>query len=215
LLLLWTVLVFLVPNTTAGVVSAVHPPQGPSQAEWEVATEDNWVRHGVRNLNMNELTGHAPYAPVKQVADFTADWLDIDRRFAEGRHRAALEPVATGATIGRLAPYGALQAALESLADTGLPRHLRFLQAARQYEQTFRDFIQAQDAADPDSYHLMGVTAGMSHRPVPPETIPVFHEDLSARASITDALPDLLLLALFAVAAFLGAHLAFLRSRVA
>lgn len=215
LLLLWTVLVFLLPNTTAGVVSAVHPPQGPSQADWEAATENNWVSHGIRSISMGELTGQAPYALVKQVADFTADWLAIDRRFAEGRHRAVIEPVLLGTTIGRLTPYGALQATLESLADTGLPRHLRFLQAARQYEQIFRNYIQAQDAADPDSYHLMGVTAGMSHRPVPPETIPVFHEDLSAQASITDALPDLAVLALFAVAAFLGAHLAFLRSRVA
>jgi hypothetical protein len=197
------------------VVSALRSVQGPSETDWNAATEENWVRHGIRNLNMNELAGKAPYALVKQVVDFTADWLAIDRRFAEGRHRAVLEPVAIGSTIGRLTPYGALQAILESLADTGLPRHLRFLQAARQYEETFRNFIQAQDAADPDSYHLMGVTAGMSHRPVAPEVIPVFHEDLSAQTSIADALPDLAVLALFAVAAFLGAHLAFLRSRVA
>ncbi|MEW6755594.1 MAG: ABC transporter permease subunit [Candidatus Latescibacterota bacterium] len=214
LVLLWTVLVFLVPNTTAGVVSAVDPAGGPTQADWDAATEDNWVRHGIRQLDLGALAGRAPRALVEKVADFTADWLALDRRFAEERHRASLEPVVRGMAVNRLLPHGALQAALESLAGTGLSRHLRFLEEARRFERTFRQFVQTQDAADPDSYHLVGVTAGMSHRAVVPEAIPQFEEDLSARASVAATAPDLLVLCLFAVAGFLAAHLAFLRAEV-
>lgn len=61
----------------------------------------------------------------------------------------------------------------------------------------------------------MGVVAGVSHQSVPEEAIPVFREDLSARATIAATAPDLLVLALFAAAAFLGAHLVFQRGQVA
>ena len=56
---------------------------------------------------------------------------------------------------------------------------------------------------------------GLSRRAVPVEAVPKFGEDLSARTAVAATVSDLLLLALFAIAAFMGAHLAFLRGRVA
>jgi hypothetical protein len=68
-----------------------------------------------------------------------------------------------------------------------------------------------EDAADPQSYHLLGIAEGMSHKAVAPESVPVFKEDLTAATTIAAALPDLLVLALFAIVAFMAAHLAFAR----
>lgn len=104
---------------------------------------------------------------------------------------------------------------MESLADTGLPRHRRFIEEARRYEGVFRVFVESRDRTDPDSYHLAGVTEGLSHQPVPEDAIPRFGEDLSAGASIGATAPDLLVLLLFAIGAYLAAHLAFVRQEVA
>ena len=121
----------------------------------------------------------------------------------------------TGALVNRVSPYGILQYALESLAGTGLPRHQRFIDAARRYAQDFRRFAEERDQADPDSYHLFGLVPGLSERPVPIEAIPRFREQLSAGAVLEDASTDLALLALFALLAFMAANAAFLRSEIA
>jgi hypothetical protein len=84
----------------------------------------------------------------------------------------------------------------------------RSAETARRHERTFRETVQARNAADPESYHLMGVVAGVSHQSVPEEAIPVFTEDLSDRATVAATAPHLLLPALHAVLAFLAAHLA-------
>ena len=112
-------------------------------------------------------------------------------------------------------PFKRSQYALESLADTGLPRHFRFIETARRYETEYRAFVQTADAADPDSYHLLGLAEGMSHKSVAPESVPVFKEDLSAATTITNSLPDLLVLTLFALVAFMAAHLAFAKLNLA
>ena len=87
----------------------------------------------------------------------------------------------------------------------------KFLAQARRYEQSFRQFLDERDRADPESHHLFGLAAGLSSRPVPPEAVPRFHEDLSMAIALTDAALDLALLGLFALLSFLAAHLVFLR----
>ena len=215
LLLIWTVLLFLLPNTTAGLVSSLKAGQEVSQEEWDAEKQANWERHGIRELHYSGEEKKPPYAFVEKIAGFIDEWLVINRRFAEALLGQNLDQVRLGRDMNVITPFGIFQSVMESLADTGLPRHLRFIREARKYEKSYREFVRRQDAADPDSYHLMGVIEGVSHRAVPPETVPRFSEDLSAQATILSTLPDLLLLALFALIAFMAAHLAFLRARIA
>ena len=151
---------------------------------------------------------------VAEFSDFLRQRLQLDREFSEEQLRRQLEPVEAGALVNRVSPYGILQYALESLAGTGLPRHLGFIEAARRHALDFRRFTEERDQADPDSYHLFGLVPGLSERPVPVEAIPRFAEPLSAGAVLAAASTDLALLALFALLAFMAANIAFLRSEI-
>ena len=128
--------------------------------------------------------------------------------------RRQLAPIQVGALVNRISPYGILQYALESLAGTGLSRHLRFIDAARRYAQAFRRFTEERDQADPDSYHLFGLAHGLSKRPVPVEAIPRFRESLSPGSVLAHTSADLSLLALLALLAFMASNIAFLRSEI-
>ena len=214
LLLVWTVLLVLLPNTTAGVVSYFQQPgadwkerESQLQAlteEYEIWSQKNPVEEGER----------PPREFVQQFSDFLSQRLRVTRQFEEERLRGQLEPVEMGRTLNRVSPYGTFQFAIESLAGTGLPRHVRFIEAARQYEWTFRQFVDERDQADADSYHLFGLLPGLSAEPVPVEVVPYFHEDQSLAATLAGTGNDLALLALFALVAFMAANAAFLRGDV-
>lgn len=78
LLLVWTVLVFLVPNTMAGVISSLEGPAGATESDRQAAIEENWVKHGIRDLYHSEGAGRPAYEFVKKIAAFASDWLAID-----------------------------------------------------------------------------------------------------------------------------------------
>ena len=227
LLLVWTVLLVLLPNTVAGVVSYFQKPEADGkahQARREALTETHLKskfqvtsrRYGttspVTPVDENE---RPPYEFLVPFSDFLAQRLQLDVAFEEDRLRRQLAPVELGMSLSRISPYGTFQYTMESLAGTGLPRHQRFLDAARRYETTFRRFTDERDAADAGSYHLFGLAPGLSSEPVPVEAIPRFHEDRSLNAVLDDTAADLALLALFVLAIFMAANAAFLRTDVA
>ena len=214
LLLVWTVLLVLLPNTVSGAVSYFQEPRMDwrshhSQRQALVEEHQIW-----RKTSPVEPGERPPAEFVAEFSDFLRQRLQLDREFSEEQLRRQLEPVQAGALVNRVSPYGILQYALESLAGTGLPRHLGFIEAARRYALDFRRFTEERDQADPDSYHLFGLAPGLSERPVPVEAIPRFGEPLSAGAALADASTDLALLALFALLAFMAANIAFLRSEI-
>ena len=215
LLLVWTVLLVLLPNTVSGAVSYFQEPRMDwrshhSQRQALVEEHQIW-----RKTSPVEPGERPPAEFVAEFSDFLRQRLQLDRGFSEEQLRRQLEPVEAGALVNRVSPYGILQYALESLAGTGLPRHLGFIEAARRHALDFRRFAEERDQADPDSYHLFGLAPGLSERPVPLEAIPRFGEPLSAGSAAADASTDLALLALFALLAFMAANIAFLRSEIA
>lgn len=113
--------------------------------------------------------------------------------------------------ISRTSPASIVQYAVESLASTGFPNHVRFLEQTRRYAAEFRQFTVEADLADADSPHAFGVQIGMSNRPVNFEAIPKFEDQSSLASSINAAIMEILLLALFFVVLFVGAFLSFLR----
>ena len=110
-----------------------------------------------------------------------------------------------------MSPASIVQFAVESLAGTGLARHLQFLDGVRRYAAQYREFLISADQSDPDSPHLYFVRQGMSEKPVPYSAIPKFEDRIALRESIDAAMTDILLLVLFLVVLFAGAVLAFVR----
>ena len=214
LLLVWTVLLVLLPNTVSGAVSYFQEPR----MDWRSHNSQRQAlmqEHQLWGKTSPVEQGERPPAEfVAEFSDFLRARLQLDRGFSEEQLRRQLQPVEAGALVNRVSPYGILQYALESLAGTGLPRHLAFMEAARRYALDFRRFTEERDQADPDSYHLFGLVPGLSERPVPVEAIPRFGEPLSAGAAVADASTDLALLTLFALLVFMAANIAFLRSEI-
>lgn len=215
LLLVWTVLLVLLPNTTAGVASYF----APQEADWKghhAAQQALFDEHQIWKQSSPVKEGEPfPYDYVKIFSAFLRARLLLDQEWEEAQLRGQLRPVELGRALNRLSPYGVFQYAMESLAGTGLPRHLRLHETARRYDRTFRQFLDERDQADPASHHLFGLAAGLSTRPVTPEAVPRFREDLSAAAAMAGTGLDLALLGLFALVGFMAAHAAFLRADVA
>jgi len=214
LVLIWGVLVILIPNTTPGMLAPLETPTFDWQTR-EKKIEDLREKYAIHELVNTNPDGRPPVELVAALSAFTEEWRRFDESFQDREFERNWQQVEQSRRLNRVTPYGLFQDVLESLADTGSARHHRFVQAARAYRTTFRRFIQAEDARDPDSYHLPGLLEGLSRREVPPEAVPRFSEDLSAQATILSTLSGLLLLALFALIAFMAAHLAFLRARIA
>ena len=215
LLLVWTVLTVLLPNTISGTVSYFREPEMDLQrhhSELQALEEEHQFQ---RKGDSVIPAKHPPAALLRELSDFLRERFLLERDFSEETVRRQFAPVEAGALVSRISPYGILQYALESLAGTGLPRHLRFIEDARRYALDFRHFTEERDHADPDSYHLFGLTPGLSELPVPAEAIPRFREGLSTGSVLADTLSDLTLLALFALLAFMAANIAFLRSEIA
>ena len=215
LLLVWTVLLVLLPNTVSGAVSYFQqPPLDERRHHSQLQALDE--EHQIHRKGDSVRPGERPSpAILRDLSDFLKARFRLDRDFNEEKLRRQLRPVEAGALVNRLSPYGILQYALESLAGTGLPRHLRFIEDARRYALDFRRFTEERDQADPDSHHLFGLVPGLSQLPVPFEAIPLFRERLSTGAVLADTSTDLALLALFALLAFMAANVAFLRSEIA
>ena len=210
LLLVWTVLLVLLPNTVSGAVSYFQEPQmdrRSHESEREALAEEHQI-HRVRPAE------RPPVALLTELSDFLRARFRLERDFHHEKLRRQLRPVEAGALVNRLSPYGILQYALESLAGTGLPRHLRFIEDARRHALDFRRFTEERDQADPNSHHLFGLAQGLSQLPVPFEAIPLFRERLSTGSVLADTSTDLALLALFALLAFMAANVAFLRSEI-
>ncbi len=210
LLLVWTVLIVLLPNTTAGISSSFEM----KDLQWKErrdAVDAVKHKHGIDRLQNPNPEGKMPADYVEKFADYVAEWYSVEHQFEEVFLQQQLAQVEWGRKLNRISPYGVFQYALESLADTGISRHYRFIQDAGEFESVFRNFIKERDASDSESFHLLGLTEGMSHISVPPETVPIFMEDLSARSTVVATAHDLLLLTLFALVAFMASNVAFLR----
>lgn len=84
---------------------------------------------------------------------------------------------------------------------------MNFVKQVRRYRDTFIDFIKTEDRSDPDSLHIYPVREGLSQKPIDPNTVPRFVEQISHQSVIFPAG----LLILFNVLFFTAAQLSFLK----
>ena len=141
---------------------------------------------------------------------------DVETRERLNRERldAQVAQVQRARTVTRLSPAAIVQYALESMAGTGFNRHLQYLEHVHQHAKQFRQFIVETDRADSQSLHLIGVSKGMSQKPVASEAIPKFEDKITFSDTFNTATLDLLLLVLLLGVFISGAFLVFIRSEV-
>ena len=205
LLLTWVTFVVFIPSTLASIASGFSPAPMTSDEFWERKSQlhdklwDEYYARGDKPLSKSELV--------------TKD--------AEGRERLSQEhltqqiaQVELARAATRVSPVALVQHLLESFAGTGFSRHVQFLENAQRYARQYREFVIDTDRADPDSLHIIGVSEGMSRKPVNPESIPRFEDTLSLSRDFDAVALDMLLLVLVVVVLMSGAYLAFVRVQV-
>ncbi len=211
LLLIWAVFVVLTPNTLGSIVSGLEPAQTREEyyirrgEQWEALRERYEWPSGLPKWEVPPARGTEMWAKYIE-----AD-AELEERLREERLKTQMDQVLFARSVARVSPASIVQFAVESLAGTGLSRHLRFLDGVRRYAAQYREFVISTDQADPDSPHLYFVRQGMSEKPVPYSVIPKFDDRIEFRESINAAMMDISLLVLFAVVLFVGAVLAFVR----
>ena len=211
LLLIWVVFVVLTPNTLGSIVSGLKPAQ---------TREEFFIRLREQREGLRERYPRPSGLPTRQVPPTrgTEMWAKLItaeaklwERLRGERLKTQIDQIQFARSVARVSPASIVQLAVESLAGTGLSRHLQFLDGVRRYAAQYREFLISTDQADPDSPHLYFVKQGMSDKPVPYSAIPKFEDRTALRESINAAMTDILLLVLFLVVLFAGALLAFVR----
>ena len=205
LLLTWVTFVVFMPNTLASIASGFSPAPMTFDEFWE------------RESQLHDKLSDEYYAREdKQLSK--SEFVTKD---AEGRERLSQEhltqqiaQVELARAATRVSPASLVQHLLESFSGTGFNRHLQFLENVKRYARQYREFIVDTDRTDSDSPHIIGVSEGMSRKPVSPESIPRFEDTLSLSRDFDAAAIDLLLLALIVLVLMSGAYLAFVRVQV-
>ena len=212
LLLIWTVFVVLTPATLGSIARDAKPTMTRDEYHSRRLGLRDLIHTNFPEVNRYPLTREIP--PTRTVSV----WSESFRKEAEGHERlneehlkAQISQIQFARNITRISPSAIVQYAVESLAGTGLSRHIDFLDQVHQYSAEFRRFLVETDAADPESPHAIGVRYGTSEKPVNFEAIPKFEDHITFSNSLNAAIMDILLLILFLVVVFAGAFLSFLR----
>ena len=216
LLLVWVIWVILVPPMLGTIMSGLNQPSiryGPSPVYFSRSGLQE--RYIARGLEDEAPTRERPPTPATLL---WAEFLNEEAREGARLHRAYLNAqinqIRIAREFNRISPTAIAQYAVESLAGTGLQRHLNFLKNVERYAGEFNDFLIAADRADPDSPHVPFVREGMSDKPVSFESIPKFRDQVRLEEAFKGAILDVTLLVLFFVLLFAAAHVSFQRKEI-
>ena len=227
LLLIWVTVVVFMPSTLGTLSTKWMPPvqtphqfQGAKGAAFDqiksdfVNKRETLREHSQSAETSQEETGRVDTSELEIQQEFVNKDMEIRERLTRQHLAAQSAQVIRARQITRCSPAAIVQYALESMAGTGFNRHLQFLERVDLHIRQFRNFIVEMDRADAESLHFIGISKGMSKKPVLPEAIPIFEDKLTFQDTLTPALVDILLLILLLSLSLSGAFLVFLRSEV-
>ena len=216
LLLVWVLLVVFTPITLASIAGGFSSPMTYDTfiKRSDKLSDDAWDEHWNR-LEEYYAQPKAERGPESKKIEIEGQYVITEAERQEGlqeEHLAdQLQQVKLARTTTRISPVAVVQHLLESFAGTGFERHQQFLENVRTHARQFRTFILDTDRGDPESLHILGVSTGMSKKPVTPDAVPKFEDTLSLSRDFNTASMDLLLLTLFVLVLLSGAYLAFVR----
>ena len=213
LLLTWVCLAFIFPSLLGLFVGTLDPIPSieivSSRKRTQLANIDDEFRP-MESLEKTKLSE----APSPDNPSATRRWTTYFTRRHETKTRIAdqhvdqqLKQVRLARELTQISPIVCFQYAMEGLANTGIVSYMNFVKQVRRYRQTFIDFIKTEDKSDPDSLHIYPVREGLSQKPVDPDAIPRFEEQVSYQS----VLFPVGLLILFNALFFTAAQLSFLK----
>ncbi|MDE0506390.1 MAG: DUF3526 domain-containing protein, partial [Candidatus Poribacteria bacterium] len=204
-LLTWVTFVVFMPNTLASIATGFSPAP--------MTSDEFMERKNQLHNNRWRETYSMRDKPMK-LSKFVINDAEDQERLNQEHLTQQIAQVEVARAATRISPAALVQHLLESFAGTGFSRHLQFLENVRQYVRQYREFVIDTDSADPDSPHFIGISEGISRKPVSPESIPRFEDSLSLSRDFNDAAIDLMLLMLLVLVLMSGAYLVFVRAQV-
>ena len=182
----------------------------PEKAEALAKEKEEELRLAMAAMQSHEVD----VTEMRLMAEFVNKDVEIRERLNREHLTAQLGQVERARSITRFSPAAIVQYALESMAGTGLNRHLQFLESVHHHIRQFRNFIVEADSADTESLHIIGVPEGMSKKPISPQALPNFEDKITFSDTFNAAMMDMLLLALLLGVFLSGAFLVFIRSEI-
>ena len=218
LLLTWVFLAFVFPNLLGIFVGNLNPIPSVDEvslrrdAQLKQISEQfqPWGRSGETSSKLNEAPSTENPSATRQWATYFTTQKGIETKSLDEHIDKQFRQVQLARDLTQISPIATFQYAIEGLANTGIVSYMNFVKQARRYRQTFIDFIKAEDQSDPESLHIYPVKEGLSQKPVDPNAVPVFSEQISYRS----VLSQVGLLVLFNLLFFIMAQVSFLMSEV-
>ena len=213
LLLTWVCLAFVFPSLLGTFVSNLNPIPSVDEISMQRRAqldqiEDEWQRGSPKKLKKSPSVERI--SVTRLWAEYFTAISGTDTQIADGHIDQQLQQVQLARDLTQISPIATFQYAVEGLANTSIVGYMNFVKQARRYRQTFIDFVKTEDRSDPESLHIYPVREGLSQRPVDPNAVPVFSEQISYRS----VLSQVGLLVLFNLLFFIIAQVSFLMSEV-
>ena len=224
LLLTWVCLAFVFPSLLGTFVGNLKPILSVDEASMQKEAQLGQLRDEFRPQGsaspyngLGETSSKLSKAASVENPEATRLWatyftreIETKTRFADGQIDSQFKQVQLARDLTQISPIATFQYAMEGLANTGIVSYINFVKQARRYRQTFVDFIKTEDRSDPESLHIYPVKEGLSQKPVDPNAVPVFEEQISYQS----VLAQVGLLVLFNLLFFIMAQVSFLISEV-
>ena len=218
LLLTWVFLVFIFPNLLGIFVGNLNPIPSVDEvslrkkAQLEQITDNfqPWRASGESPSKLTQAPSTKNPSATRQWATYFTTWTGTETKITDEHIDQQLQQVQLARDLTQISPIATFQYAMEGLANTGIVSYMNFVKQARRYRQTFIDFVKAEDQSDPESLHIYPVKEGLSQKPVDPNAVPVFSEQISYRS----VLSQVGLLVLFNLLFFIMAQVSFLVSEI-
>ena len=216
LLLTWVFLAFIFPSLLGTFIGNLNPipsadevvRQKYAQLGQLYAEYDPFNNAGDIPPKLSKAASAENPKATRLWADFLAKEVETKTRFSDGHIDQQFKQVQLARDLTQISPIATFQYAMEGLGNTGIVSYMNFVKQARRYRQTFIDFIKTEDQGDTDSLHIYPVKEGLSQKPVAPDAVPVFEEQVSYRSVLT----QVMLLVLFNLLFFVIALVSFLKS---
>ena len=223
LLLTWACLAFVFPSLIGTFVGNLNPIPSVDVVSMRRETQLDQINDEFQPFGeFSGLTGSKFVSKLSKAAstedlEATRRWatyfttvMEVRTRFADGHIDQQFRQVRLARGFTQISPIACFQYAMEGLANTGIVSYMNFVKQARRYRQTFIDFIKTEDQSDPESLHIYPVKEGLSQKPLDPDAVPRFTEQISYR----NVLSQVGLLVLFNLLFFILAQVSFLMSEV-
>ena len=213
LLLTWVCLAFIFPSLLGLFVGTLDPIPSieivSSRKRAQLANIDDEFRPMAfrEATKLKEVPSPDNPSATRRWAIYFTRRHEIKTRIADEHVDQQLRQVRLARELTQISPIVCFQYAMEGLANTGIVSYMNFVKQVRRYRQTFIDFIKTEDRNDPDSLHIYPVREGLSQKPVDPNAVPRFKEQISYQSILF----PVGLLILFNALFFTAAQLSFLK----